>query len=296
MFSDFDFDVLNDPEFQEDAVREELILPIIRNLGYKISGDNRVVRSRSLINPLVAIGSKQRKVSIIPDYLFLADDKPFWVLDAKAPSEQLTRSKHVEQAYSYAIHPEVRAQYYALYNGEEFVLYQVSKFEPILQFKLKEISKHWELLFRLLNADVKANPALVEYHPDFGVSMVKLGAIQGFRFIGPLVNSKFIARVEDGLYTTTSVVEGDVECAISMDFNQQQLEELLSYQSPEIAELTRNSLKRMPYYVMLEGDKEFKFGVVAVLSDQVQQNAEESYIPFEVQEFMPYGGLPKAIK
>ncbi|HCG9257656.1 TPA: type I restriction enzyme HsdR N-terminal domain-containing protein [Vibrio parahaemolyticus] len=97
MFSDFDFDVLNDPEFQEDAVREELILPIIRNLGYKISGDNRVVRSRSLTNPLVAIGSKQRKVSIIPDYLFLADDKPFWVLDAKAPSEQLTRSKHVEQ-------------------------------------------------------------------------------------------------------------------------------------------------------------------------------------------------------
>lgn len=295
MFSEFDFDVLNDPEFQEDAVREEIILPIIKNLGYQISGDNRVIRSRSLINPLVAIGSKQRKVSIIPDYLFLADDKPFWVLDAKSPGEQITRSKHVEQAYSYAIHPEVRAQYYALCNDESFILYQVSKFEPILQFKIKDISKHWDLLFRLLNADVKANPALVDYHPDFGISMVKLGAIQGFRFIAPLVNSKFIARVEDGLYTTTSIVDGDVECAISMDFNQQQLEELLSYQSSDVAELTLNSLKRMPYCVMLEGNKEFKFGVVAVLSDQVQQNAEESYIPFEVQEFTSYGGLPKEI-
>jgi len=120
MFEDFDFTILEDPEFKEDSVREELVLPLIKALDYNITGDSRVVRSRGLIHPYVALGSKQRKVSIIPDYLFLSENKPYWVLDAKSPTEDVIKSKHVEQAYSYAIHPEVRAELFALCNGKEF--------------------------------------------------------------------------------------------------------------------------------------------------------------------------------
>ena len=152
MFSDFDFEVLNDPDFKEDSVREELILPIIKALGYSLSGASKVIRSKSLINPLVAIGSKQRKVSIVPDYLFTSNNKPLWVLDAKSPTEDILKSKHVEQAYSYAIHPEVRAEMYALCNGKEFVLYEIRRFEPILHFKLEDINSHWDSLFRILNS------------------------------------------------------------------------------------------------------------------------------------------------
>jgi hypothetical protein len=38
IFGDFDFSVLADDDFKEDAVREELILPIIKKLGYTTSG------------------------------------------------------------------------------------------------------------------------------------------------------------------------------------------------------------------------------------------------------------------
>ena len=85
MFDNFEFEALDDQEFKEDSVREMLVGPIVQRLGYSLTGDNRVVRSRSLLHPYVAIGSKQRKISIIPDYLFLSGDKPFWVLDAKSP-------------------------------------------------------------------------------------------------------------------------------------------------------------------------------------------------------------------
>lgn len=111
MFEDFDFSLLDSPEFKEDSVREELILPIIR--------------SKTLEHPYVSIGSQPRKISIIPDYVFLSDDKPYWVLDAKSPSEKIRKSEHVEQAYSYAIHPEIRADLYALCNGKEFILYSI---------------------------------------------------------------------------------------------------------------------------------------------------------------------------
>lgn len=60
MFDEFDFKLLDDPDFKEDSVREELILPIIKKLGYSASGDSRIIRSKSLVHPYVAIGSQQK--------------------------------------------------------------------------------------------------------------------------------------------------------------------------------------------------------------------------------------------
>lgn len=291
MFTGFDFDVLNDADFKEDSVREELILPIIKALGYSLSGGAKVIRSKSLINPLVAIGSKQRKVSIIPDYLFLSNNKPLWILDAKSPTEDILKSKHVEQAYCYAIHPEVRAEMYALCNGKEFALFEIRKFEPILHFQLKDINSNWEVLFRLLNSEEQGNPQLVDYHPDYGIYMKRVGAVDGFRFIGPFGRSNFIAKVEDGKYTTTTVIPGDVDCAMSLDFNEEQFYQLMSFQSEEIAQATISALKRMPYYAFIEPN-EYKFGVVATLSNEIHSNAEESYIPFNVVEFTKESDMP----
>ena len=39
---------------------------------------------------------------------------PFWVLDAKAPGQEIKSGTNPEQVYSYAIHPDIRASYYAL--------------------------------------------------------------------------------------------------------------------------------------------------------------------------------------
>jgi hypothetical protein len=67
VFSDFDFSVLDSPAFKEDSVREEIVAPIIRRLGYRSSGSFRVQRSKGLVHPFVMIGSKRQAVNIIPD-------------------------------------------------------------------------------------------------------------------------------------------------------------------------------------------------------------------------------------
>ncbi|EJL6845500.1 hypothetical protein EA004_19210 [Vibrio anguillarum] len=291
MFSDFDFELLKDSEFQEDSVREELILPIIKKLGYSASGDNRVVRSKSLINPLVAIGSKQRKVSIVPDYLFLENGSPYWVLDAKAPTELITKSKHVEQAYSYAIHPEVRAKFYALCNGHEFVLYDIRKFEPIMRFNLREIDEHWDFLYKILNSNEKANSEVLNYKLDYGLFIAKSFSENDLLFMAPFVNSRFFLKAADGLYTTTVEIPGDIATVLTLDFNEHQLEKLLSLQTKEVSYAIKTALSRMPYYILLDDNKVCEFGVTAEFSDQIQENAEESFVPFDVIDFTEFGRL-----
>lgn len=288
IFENFDFKVLNDPEFKEDSVREELVLPIVKALGYQVSGDSRVVRSRSLVHPYVALGSQQRKVSIVPDYLFLSDGKPYWVLDAKAPTEEITKSKHVEQAYSYAIHPEVRAELYALCNGREFALYSVGQFDPILRFRLDAIEDCWESMCRILHPDIKAHPDLVNFHADYGLHLRMLGAKEGFSHIAMAVNTNHMMKVEDGLYTTSTIVTGGEEYAMSLDFGEEEFSQLLKIVPEHQALLLSSGLKRQPYQVHLDNGEAFSFGAATKLTENIYNNPQESYLPFRVVEFFPY--------
>ncbi|MGI8467538.1 MAG: hypothetical protein ACR2N3_03720 [Pyrinomonadaceae bacterium] len=43
IFSDFDFTLLDSPDFKEDSVREELILPMLKNLSYSSRGENKII-------------------------------------------------------------------------------------------------------------------------------------------------------------------------------------------------------------------------------------------------------------
>lgn len=153
LYSEFDFQILDSDEFKEDAVREELINPILKLLGYKSYGHNRIIFSKQLSHPFVQIGSKKRKINIVPDYLFEIDGKYSWVLDAKAPNENITSGENVEQVYSYAIHPEIRANIFALCNGKELVVFTIDSSEPILFLKLEEIDIHLDEIQKLLSPD-----------------------------------------------------------------------------------------------------------------------------------------------
>lgn len=154
LFKGFDFSILDSPDFKEDSVREELIQPMLKNLGYSASGDFRIIRSKALIHPFVMIGSKSHAIKIIPDYLLEVKGEPAWVLDAKAPSEEIRNGKNVEQAYSYAIHPHVRVKFYALCNGKEFTLFHIESGKPLLKFSLAEIDKFWKDLYSRLSPQV----------------------------------------------------------------------------------------------------------------------------------------------
>lgn len=144
----FDFNSLNSPDFKEDSVRAVIILPILQQLGYR---NSQIVRSKSLEHPFITIGSKQRKIKLIPDYLLKVEDNYAWVLDAKAPTENIQSGTHVEQVFSYAIHPEVRTTYCALCNGREFIVFRQALEKPVIYFQLPEIEYYWDQLQHYLS-------------------------------------------------------------------------------------------------------------------------------------------------
>lgn len=96
------------PDFKEDSVREVIILPILKELGYQ---QNNIIRSKTLQHPYLKIGSKKRPINLIPDYILTINGNHAWVLDAKAPDQQIINSDNVEQVYSYATHPEIRSTF-----------------------------------------------------------------------------------------------------------------------------------------------------------------------------------------
>jgi len=152
---DFDFALLESQGFKEDSVREEIIHPLLNALGYSASGPNRIIRSKGLEHPFLTVGSKDKPITLIPDYLLTVDGNFTFVLDAKAPDEEIKTGHNVEQVYSYAVHPEIRVELFALCNGREFILFDVHQKEPVLYLHLSEITHYWEDLVKYL-APVKA--------------------------------------------------------------------------------------------------------------------------------------------
>lgn len=153
LFGPVDFKTLStDPDFKEDSVREVIILPILKKLGYQQSD---IVRSKTLEHPFLNVGSNKKiPIKLIPDYILKVAGNYAWVLDAKSPDKRLTDTELIEQVYCYASHPEIRSTYFALCNGNEFVLYRrESTNEPILKFSIDEIEYNWNKLKMYLSPD-----------------------------------------------------------------------------------------------------------------------------------------------
>jgi len=232
-FSSFDFDLLRSPEFKEDAVREELISPLLKHLGYAASGPNRIIRSKALTHPFVFIGTKSHQVKIIPDYVLEVQGTIRWILDTKAPREVIRTGSNVEQAFSYAIHPEVRAFIYALCNGHELVVYKMNHIEPILAIEMREIGKHWNDVQATLSPLAFTNPAVLKFLPDYGLYCRKIGVSTSVAHCFYGLGLPFIARVNDNLYSAVlNIKSGDEWYVLSLDFGRDVYWQLLQVVSP----------------------------------------------------------------
>lgn len=287
MFEDFDFKILDDPEFKEDAVREEIVTPILKELGYSATGENRIIRSRSLTHPFVYIGTMERKINIIPDYLLTVQNANAFILDAKAPNQDIHKGKNVEQAYSYAIHRDIRTPKYALCNGKELTIFTLSKYKPIATISINQIDNHWTELQKHLSSISFTAPNLDDFHPDFGLSLIKAGfkQVQDWHFVGVWVN--MIVKIEDDLYTISSAVEyDDMVYEASFDFNRSQYLDFLEKVPPDKKEIIQSGLSRIPYRADFN-KKEDTFEVIihAKLADKVVTAVFEDFLPFEVISF-----------
>lgn len=113
----------------ETDIREEIIAPLLRHLGYRSGTRHNVIREQHLSYPQLSLGRRKQGDPFLrgkADYICEAGGLVKWVIEAKAPGESLDR--HVEeQAWSYANHQEIRAVYFVVTNGHEFKLYQTNR-------------------------------------------------------------------------------------------------------------------------------------------------------------------------
>lgn len=154
---DFDFSLLDNKEFKEDSVREDIIAPLLKELGFesKKSQEGLTLKRSVKLTSDTILGSNKSiksKDLIIPDYVLYIDGKPHCVLDAKKPNVDInSKSKSERQAFYYAINPKMQSPFYALCNGRSLTLYQTSNQELILEIDLNtELNSKFELLKQYL--------------------------------------------------------------------------------------------------------------------------------------------------
>ncbi len=280
MFSDFNFQLLDDPGFKEDSVREEILFPILKRLGYTASGNCGIIRSKNLVHPFVKIGTQSVKINIIPDYILTYNGECIAVIDAKSPKQDIIKSSHVEQVYSYSIHPDVRVNRYGLCNGKKLVVYDVDKFEPVLEIDIKDIENKWSEVEKVLRADYIVFPEKKDFASDLGLRMIKAGLKPDVKMHFVTFDIFDIAKVEDDLYTSFSNMDTEDESlAVSLDYSREHLEQILSILPKEIIDEIKYELSRSPFKVML------KIPISVVLEarlGKLQKGIFEEFVPFKV--------------
>lgn len=295
MFSNFDFNLLDDPGFKEDSVREELVFPILKWLGYSASGENKIVRSKALTHPYVYIGSKKHPITIIPDYVLSTSDGETWILDAKAPDQNILKGKNPEQVFSYAIHPDIRAKYYALCNGRQFVAFHISKVEPIICIDIDGSQTHLDSLKKLLAPKYLKHPELANFQPDYGVYMLKAGWNMAIQHHWYDVGIGEISKISDDLYTTSIDKQffSNWYC-VSLDFGSQQLQQLLGFASEIQRTKILTCLGQRPFSATFD-EAPIVVGLQASFSEKQysSENGSEDFIPLQVHSFFQTtGGNP----
>ena len=239
------------------------------------------------------IGSRKAEVHIVPDYLLQFAGQNFWVLEAKAPTENVEKGKNVEQAFSYAIHKDIRVKLYALCNGRKFVLFHVSKWPPVFQCEIEQLHDWLPVLEEHVGVKNRSatNPDRT-LAPDFGLYLLKSGLSrdntgQKIQQIFPDLPLISIAKLEEAKYCINAILydfDGN-KLMLTADFGSEKYQQLLS----AIDENTRNKVKTalcmQPFFIHFERPSDCQVGMDSQVGDVVLSNQDENYCPLEVERF-----------
>lgn len=282
----FNFDLLKNPEFQEDSVREEIVVPIIKGLGYSADKPNQIIRSRKLLHPYVSIGSQKKDIYIIPDYLFEVGGKPAWVLDAKSPTEEIIKSKNVEQAYSYAIHSEVRVNFFALCNGLEFALYDTQRNDPILHCPIPAIPRHWEDLKRFVSPETVFASDHFVLAKDLGLHLKRLGFDSFDNLIFPQVPITEIGQLDPDMFSfSASLKDENGRYVVTFDFGYEVLQQLVDKIPLQAMELLTKRNEGFRQAVRF-GDRAFLVNIDCKVGSTLEENREEIFLPLKINRII----------
>lgn len=204
----------------EIDVREDLISPLLNRLGYFRGGLHNLTREMPLRYAKEYLGRKKkgdRPLLGFADYVLDAGRKVRWTLETKPPVA--ISQDDIEQAFSYARHPEVNGQYFVLCNGLEFIVYQTAyapNAAPILATDVNDIEKDFDKIAAILAPDavLREFPQIVAdttepLAPGLGsITKVLSGWWFNHTYIPPIprltglttsISGGVIQRYEDGL-------------------------------------------------------------------------------------------------
>lgn len=159
----------------ETDVREELIRPLLRRLGYRQGSDANILTEKTLRYEKAFLGRKKSNDPPLigrADYICEVVSYGRWVVEAKPPSEPLTLDD-AQQAHTYAAHPEIAALFFLVTNGRVFRLYRTSHPDaPDLEWAHDETSATFPILENILGPDaIKKNLAVASI--DIGKPLAK---------------------------------------------------------------------------------------------------------------------------
>ena len=253
MFTGFNPSLLDDAEFKEDSVREVIIAPILNRLGYTPSGPNRVIRSKSLTHPFIYGGTRKVPITLIPDYTLISDESTALILDAKHPSEDVLSRANVQQVYSYAIHPEIKCQHFALCNGKALVVFNVDKNEPLLHLPFSEFESKWDEIEKHISPKHLKYPMLRQFAPDFGSALARLGFAEGGTVTLLTAQLNLFARLDEDMLSASANTElAEKPHCVSFDFNRELLPKILSGLPAQLADMFSRALSRVPFMAAAE--------------------------------------------
>lgn len=103
------------------------------------------------------------------DYICEVGRRIRWTIEAKSPGGGIT-SDDIEQAFTYANHPEVRGVYFCLCNGFEFRIYRTVEGtkSPVLSISYGEMNQKYDVLENVLSPS-----AIIRDYPTYVVDVGK---------------------------------------------------------------------------------------------------------------------------
>jgi hypothetical protein len=168
----------------ENAVREEVLLPLLKLLGYS-RGDKAASIDPSAPLRRVMVGSKTVKLTSYPDYVVSVDGRPAFVVEAKRPGRVL-RDSHTQQAEYYALHPKVAAPLCVVCNGDLLAVYRVGPpstagTAPIVSIARQDLASRWQDLHNVLAPGHLRGAALQRFESEARATFAPLGELAAIR-------------------------------------------------------------------------------------------------------------------
>jgi hypothetical protein len=162
------------PDFasmNETDVREIIVRPLLTRLGYEHGTEANIRTEQTFRYANAFLGrknpSKDPPLTGRADYILEVTSYGRWVVEAKPPSEPITREA-IEQAHTYAAHPEVAGLFFLLTNGREFQLFRTSSLDaPLMSWKWEDMDEIFLALSNLVGPEAIKRKAKL-FAPDPG--------------------------------------------------------------------------------------------------------------------------------